>query len=84
MNKDIVAAYQIRKKGIRATDNAIRRPANLKIAAARISSLEKQLYHLEEINKNLKEQFIRWQYNSYKYGLKEHQLNEDMPTIDRL
>ena len=60
MNKDIVAAYQIRKKGIRATDNAIRRPANLKIAAARIASLEKQLYHLEEINKNLKEQFIRW------------------------
>ncbi|EFE7610016.1 hypothetical protein F9S55_04265 [Escherichia coli] len=84
MNKDIVAAYQIRKKGIRATDNAIKRPANLKIAAARIASLEKQLYHLEEINKNLKEQFIRWQYNSYKYGLKEHQLNEDMPTIDRL
>ncbi|WP_289997817.1 hypothetical protein [Photorhabdus laumondii] len=84
MNKSIVEAYQNRKKGIRTTDNAIRKPANLKIAAARIANLEKQLYHLEEINRNLKEQFVKWQYNSYKYGLKEHQLNEDMPTIDRL
>ncbi len=29
MNKDIVEAYQNRKKGIRATDNEVRKPANI-------------------------------------------------------
>ena len=84
MNKDIVEAYRSRKKGIRATGNTLRKPANLKIAAARIANLEKQLHFLEEQNKNLKEQFARWQYNSYKYGLKEHQLNEELPVIWRV
>ena len=60
MNKDIVEAYQNRKKGIRATDNEVRKPANLKIAAARIANLEKRVHHLEEQNKNLKEQFVKW------------------------
>lgn len=83
MNKDIVEAYHNRKKGIRATDNAIRKPANLKIAAARIANLEKQIYHLEEQNKNLKEQFVKWQYNAYKFGVSENQLNSDLPTIER-
>lgn len=83
MHKEIVEAYHNRKKGIRVTDNAIRKPANLKIAAARIANLEKQIYHLEEQNKNLKEQFIKWQYNSYKFGVTEHQLNSDLPTIER-
>ncbi|MFT4273963.1 MAG: hypothetical protein QM578_23415 [Pantoea sp.] len=83
MNKDIVEAYHNRKKGIRATDNAIRKPANLKIAAARIANLEKQIYHLEEQNKNFKEQFVKWQYNAYKFGVSENQLNSDLPTIER-
>ncbi|MFW8303822.1 hypothetical protein ACOIDD_29080, partial [Klebsiella pneumoniae] len=78
MNKDIVEAYQNRKKGIRATDNEVRKPANLKIAAARIANLEKRVHHLEEQNKNLKEQFVKWQYNAYKHGMEEHQLNEDL------
>ena len=83
MNKDIVEAYQNRKKGIRATDNEVRKPANLKIAAARIANLEKRVHHLEEQNKNLKEQFVKWQYNAYKHGMEERQLNEDLPTIER-
>lgn len=83
MNKDIVEAYRSRKKGIRATGNILRKPANLKIAAARIANLEKQIYHLEEQNKNLKEQFVKWQYNAYKFGVSENQLNSDLPTIER-
>lgn len=83
MNKDIVEAYRSRKKGIRATGNILRKPANLKIAAARIANLEKQIYHLEEQNKNLKEQFVKWQYNDYKFGVSENQLNPDLPTIER-
>ena len=83
MNKAIVEAYQNRKKGIRATGNTIRKPANLKIAAARIANLEKRVHHLEEQNKNLKEQFVKWQYNAYKHGMEEHQLNEALPAIER-
>lgn len=83
MNKDIVEAYRSRKKGIRATGNILRKPANLKIAAARIANLEKQIYHLEGQNKNLKEQFVKWQYNAYKFGVSENQLNSDLPTIER-
>jgi len=31
----------------------------------------------------LLEQFVVWQYNAYKHGIKEHQLNAPLPRIDR-
>jgi len=34
-------------------------------------------------NDALLEQFVKWQYNAYKNGVKEHQLNEPLPRIDR-
>ena len=30
-----------------------------------------------------KQQFVIWQYNAYKHGMKEHQLNAPLTKIDR-
>ncbi|WP_137240825.1 hypothetical protein PagCFBP13505_006540 [Pantoea agglomerans] len=83
MNKDITEAFHNRKKGIKNTQEQLKKPANLKIAAERIANLEKQVFHLTEVNRGFKEKFSIWQYNAYKYGLSEHQLNEELPPINR-
>ncbi len=53
------------------------------MAVERIKNLESKVQRLEEQNRALMEQFVVWQYNAYKHGIKEHQLNEALPRIDR-
>ncbi|MBD1220833.1 hypothetical protein IDM30_19230 [Acinetobacter seifertii] len=53
-------------------------PASLKIAQARIESLEAKNTRLEKENAMLLEQFVVWQYNAHKYGLSIAKLNEPM------
>lgn len=38
---------------------------------------------IQQENDALLQQFVVWQYNAYKYELKEYQLNEPLPKIDR-
>ena len=38
--------------------------------------------HKEE-NRRYKQQFVIWQYNAYKHGMTEHQLNAQLTKIDR-
>ncbi|WAZ81451.1 hypothetical protein O4002_13725 [Providencia stuartii] len=38
---------------------------------------------LKEENRRYKQQFVIWQYNAYKHGMKEHQLNAPLTKIDR-
>ncbi|MCG5498643.1 hypothetical protein LPW30_13040 [Ectothiorhodospira variabilis] len=80
---EITTAYKVVKKGLR--EDGPRRPrfGSLKIAADRVSKLERERDQLKEENRLYKQQFVIWQYNAYKYGLKEHQLNEPLPMIDR-
>ncbi|MCC5812493.1 MAG: hypothetical protein JJU06_19185 [Ectothiorhodospiraceae bacterium] len=79
----IVNAYKVVKKGGRQIDPMPSRPSSLKTAAARISKLERERDQLREENRAYKQKFVLWQYNAYKHGLKEHQLDEPLPKIDR-
>lgn len=58
-------------------------PSSLAVAAQRIARLQIENDELKLKNDALLEQFAKWQYNAYKHGLKEHQLNADLPRIDR-
>jgi hypothetical protein len=49
----------------------------------RISRLQSENETLKRQNSGLLEEFVVWQYNAYKYGMKEHQLNAPLPRIDR-
>jgi hypothetical protein len=53
------------------------------MAGDRIAGLQSEIESLKRKNSGLLEQFVIWQYNAYKYGMKEHQLNEPLPRIDR-
>lgn len=53
-------------------------PASLKIAQARINTLETKIQRLERENSMLLEQFVVWQYNAYKYGVSIEKLNEPL------
>lgn len=74
----IANAYRLKKALVKGKRTTLRKPANLKVAAQRILSLETQLEIIKKQNNRYKEQFTRWQYNSYKYGVNECQLNEPL------
>lgn len=81
--KDIRVAFKSRKSGIRQKGTGKPKPSNLNVAADRIARLKSENKMLSLKNAELLEQFVRWQYNAYKYGLTEKKLNEPMPEIDR-
>lgn len=82
-NSNIKDAYIQKKAAL--TDNEDDRvlPSSLKRAARQILSLQRKVDLLERENQMLLERFVRWQYNSYKNGMTESQLNEPLPAIDR-
>lgn len=83
LHEAIVCAYQTKKEALKGRGQKKPRPASLGIAAARIANLESEIEELKEENRRYKQQFVIWQYNAYKHGMKEFQLNEQMPRIDR-
>lgn len=82
-NIEIKSAYNSRKKAIRETGVINPKPSNLNIAAQRIAHLQVENDLLKKRNAALLEQFVIWQYNAYKHGLSEQQLNVPLPIIDR-
>lgn len=82
-NKQIKAAYAAKQKGIILNGTRVAVPSSLSVAGDRIGKLQNEIRTLKAINSELLEQFGRWLYNSHKYGIKEHQLNEPLPKIDR-
>lgn len=82
-NEAIAQAYRVKKSILKGKAPAKPRPASLKAAAARIANLEAELAELKEENRQFKQKFTIWQYNAYKHGMKENQLNQAMPQIDR-
>lgn len=80
----ITNAYRVKKDVLKGKlPKNERTPSSLKIAASRIANLEAELTELKEQNRKYKQMFIIWQYNAYKYGLTESQLNMPLPKIDR-
>ena len=82
-NQDIRDAFKSRKTGIRQKGIDKPKPSNLNVAADRIAHLKAENDMLKKKNAALLEQFVKWQYNAYKYGLTEQKLNEALPMIDR-
>jgi len=76
-------AYSAKKRGLKVQGPKTAMPSSLAVAAQRISRLQTENDELKLKNDRLLEQFVRWQYNAYKHGLKEHQLNAELPRIDR-
>lgn len=79
----IKEAFSQKKNRLRQQVAEIKSPGSLSIAGARIKRLEEENARLINENKRLLEQFVTWQYNAYKHGLSEYQLNEQLPHIDR-
>ncbi len=82
-NKAIKEVFKARKAGIKQKGNELPKPGNLNIAAERIARLQNENDMLKKKNAELLEKFVIWQYNAYKHGVKEHELNESLPRIDR-
>lgn len=79
----IKEAYNAKKSGLKVHGPRTAMPSSLAIAAQRIARLQSENDALRSRNDALLEQFVKWQYNAYKHGVKEHQLNADLPRIDR-
>jgi hypothetical protein len=82
-HEQIASAYKAVKEGMKDVGPKNPRPGSLKSAADRIAKLEQERDQLKEENRAYKQQFVVWQYNAYKHGLKEYQLNAPLPQIDR-
>lgn len=82
-NTQIKEAYLVKRVRIKTDGSRTTAPSSLKVAADRITKQQNEIDSLKAKNSSLLEQFVKWQYNSYKYGLKEYQLNEPLPRIDR-
>lgn len=76
-------AYAAKKSGLKVHGPRTAMPSSLAVAAQRIARLQTENDELRMKNDALLEQFVKWQYNAYKYGVKDHQLNEPLPRIDR-
>lgn len=82
-NKLIKEAYSSKKSTLKLHGSVTPKPSSITMAADRIARLQSEIESLKCKNSALLEQFVIWQYNAYKYGMKEHQLNEPLPRIDR-
>jgi hypothetical protein len=82
-NELIKDAYEVKKSVLKINGPRIATPSSLKVAASRIAKQQSEIDSLKAKNSALLEKFVKWQYNAYKYGMKENQLNEPLPRIDR-
>ncbi len=80
---EIKVAYAAKKGGLKVYGPRAAMPSSLAVAAQRIARLQTENDELRLKNDALLEQFVKWQYNAYKYGVKLHQLEENLPPIDR-
>lgn len=79
----VKAAFLLKKEQQRIGSVTTKRPASLNIAEQRIRRLESENGRLKAENSQLLERFLKWQYNAYKHGIGQHQLDASMPKIDR-
>ncbi|MET1256244.1 hypothetical protein [Aliikangiella maris] len=82
-NEMIREAYKTKKASLRQRELSKPKPSSLYAAAERISKLQSEVEMLKRKNDALLEKFVVWQYNAYKHGLTEQQMNEPLPKIDR-
>ncbi len=80
----IADAFDARKKRRRiAPSDTTPKPSSLAVAAKRIEQIKAENSELIAQNDRFRELFHVWQYNAYKRGVTEAELNKPLPTIDR-
>jgi hypothetical protein len=83
-HQPIKDAFQARKKSLKvALPRGTPMPSSLAVASHRITRLNATVEALKEENDRLRDRLVMWQYNAYKRGLNQAQLEEAMPIIDR-
>lgn len=83
-HQSIKDAFQAKKAAIRSKVPARKPlPSSLAVASDRISRLNEIVTSLQEENDRLRERLVIWQYNSFKRGLTQAQLEEPLPVINR-
>jgi len=83
LQDEIMAAYQAKREGLQRHGRRASMPSSLAIAARRLARLQSELDELKAFNQTLLTRFIRWEYNAYKHGLSNVQLDADLPRINR-
>jgi hypothetical protein len=78
----IQAAFTAAKERLR-NPQSLYTPDDLAAALARIARLEAHALSLETDNARYKEKFVRWQYNAEMRGLRQADLENELPPIDR-
>ena len=85
--RQTLARYEEVKGAFGARKAALRREApaagDERGLAQRLRRVIGENDRLREENARYRERFVRWQYNTYKHGLKKHQLEEALPKVDR-
>jgi predicted RNase H-like nuclease (RuvC/YqgF family) len=76
-------AFEACKKRLKDDTQEMRLPHSIKIAAERITRLERENERLKRENRELLQQFVIWQYNAHIRGLSDRDLNLPLPGIDR-
>ncbi len=79
----VANAFKDRKAQLSTGLPKVSTPQTLKQAGQRIERLTSQVNRLTKENERMLDQFRIWQYNAYKHGLNDDQLNEPLPRIDR-
>nr|WP_199048073.1 hypothetical protein [Dyella sp. ASV24] len=82
-NDKIMTAYRAKRDDLRFRSPHISLPSSLAIAAQRVARKDVEIQELRALTNALLERFVRWQYNAYKHGMTEAQLEADLPRIDR-
>lgn len=82
-NDAIKVAYKARRDGLKVRGARVPMPSSLAIAARRLARQQSEIDELMAQNGALLERFVRWQYNAYKHGMTEAQLEADLPRINR-
>jgi hypothetical protein len=80
---EIKTAYDAKKKGLKIHGARAPLPSSRAVAGQRIEHLLSTVDELKAVNARLLEDRLRWQYNAYKHGMTEQELEEELPRIDR-
>lgn len=82
--EEIREAFQAKQQGLRISPKeASPMPSSLAVAAKRIANLNAEVREKELMITRLRDRFVRWQYNAYKKGMTEADLDAPLPFIDR-
>lgn len=80
---EIMMAYKARRGSLKTQAPRVSLPSSLAIAAQRLARQQSVVDELTAVNNALLERFVRWQYNAYKHGMSDAQLDAELPRINR-